>query len=77
MKKEVPPIAANRRAFLKGAGMTGLGLAGAALIGSKLDANEQTVEAAAYSDTDILNFVLNLNIWRRSSMRCRPMVRRW
>lgn len=60
-EKEVLTTAANRRSFLKGAGMTGLGLAGAALIGSKFSGNEQKVEAAtAVSDLDILNFALNL-----------------
>lgn len=53
--------AADRRSFLKGAGMTGLGLAGAAMIGSKFSTSQQTVEAAtAVSDIDILNFALNL-----------------
>lgn len=52
--------AANRRAFLKGAGFTGLSLAGAVMVGNKFGAGEQKVEAAAYSDTDILNFALNL-----------------
>ena len=60
-EKAVLTKAANRRNFLKGAGMTGLGLAGAALIGSKFSTNEQKVEAAtAVSDLDILNFALNL-----------------
>ncbi len=61
MKQDVvSPNAANRRNFLKGAGLTGLGVASAAMIGSKLAGNEQKVEAAAYSDVDILNFALNL-----------------
>jgi hypothetical protein len=62
MKQEERALhtAANRRSFLKGAGMTGLGLAGAAMLGSRLTTGEQKVEAAAYSDTDILNFALNL-----------------
>ena len=34
-EEEATLSAANRRSFLKGAGMTGLGLAGAALIGGK------------------------------------------
>ena len=60
-QEEVARIAASRRTFLKGAGVTGIGLASAAIIGSKFGANEQKVEAAAaYSDTDILNFALNL-----------------
>lgn len=53
-------VASSRRTFLKGAGLTGIGLASAAMIGSKFGPNEQKVEAAAYSDTDILNFALNL-----------------
>ncbi len=57
---DVTRIAANRRAFLKGAGMAGVGLASAAMIGSKLVGNEQKVAAASYSDGDILNFALNL-----------------
>ena len=60
MKQEqIAKLAANRRAFLKGAGLTTIGVAGAAMIGSKL-MGEQKVEAASYSDTDILNFALNL-----------------
>jgi Ferritin-like domain len=58
---EADRIAASRRTFLRGAGMTGIGLAGAAMIGSKFGAREQKVEAAAaVSDLDILNFALNL-----------------
>ena len=57
---EVARVAANRRNFLKGAGMTGLGLASAAMIGSKFGEGSQKVEAASYSDADILNFALNL-----------------
>ncbi len=57
---EVARIAASRRAFLKGAGVTGIGLASAAMVGSKLTVDEQKVDAASYSDTDILNFALNL-----------------
>ncbi len=61
MKQEEIRNAADRRSFLKGAGMTGLGLAGAAMLGSKLSSsNTQKVEAAAVSDLDILNFALNL-----------------
>lgn len=61
MEKEEATVAtANRRSFLRGAAMTGIGLAGAAVLGSKLNASGQAVEAAAYSDTDILNFALNL-----------------
>ena len=58
--EEIVRVMANRRNFLKGAGMTGIGLAGAAMIGSKLGMNEQKVAAASYSDGDILNFALNL-----------------
>jgi Ferritin-like domain len=57
---QVSPTAANRRNFLKGAGLTGLGVASAAIIGNKFGAMAQKVEAAAYSDVDILNFALNL-----------------
>jgi hypothetical protein len=58
---EAPAIAANRRAFLKNAGLTGIGLAGAAMIGSKFTTPPQKVEAStAVSDLDILNFALNL-----------------
>ena len=61
MKQDgIPPTADNRRNFLKGAGLTGLGMASAAIIGTKLATNLPKVEAAAYSDVDILNFALNL-----------------
>jgi len=61
MKSEgLTRVSANRRNFLKGAGMAGIGLAGATMIGSKFGSSEQKVEAAAYSDVDILNFALNL-----------------
>ena len=60
-QEEVNTPEANRRAFLKGAGMTGLGLAGAAMIGSRFGANVQDVQAAmTIDDADILNFALNL-----------------
>ncbi len=60
-QNEAPSNAANRRTFLKGAAMTGIGLAGAAMIGGSLTARAQTSDAAmAVSDTDILNFALNL-----------------
>jgi hypothetical protein len=53
-EEEATRSAANRRSFLKGAGMTGIGLAGAAIIGSKFGTSEQKVEAAtAVSDLDI------------------------
>jgi hypothetical protein len=48
-EEEATLSAANRRSFLKGAGMTGLGLAGAALIGGKFSTSQQTVEAATCS----------------------------
>ena len=63
---------ANRRIFLKSAGITGLGLASATLAAGKLGAFDNTpiakslgltpenVKAASYSDIDILNFALNL-----------------
>lgn len=61
MKQEiVASAAATRRSFLKGAGIAGLGLTSAAIVGSKFGNTEQKVEAASYSDTDILNFALNL-----------------
>jgi hypothetical protein len=61
MKQEVVAgKGANRRTFLKGVGMTGVGLAGAAMVSGALSGTEQKVQAAAYSDTDILNFALNL-----------------
>ncbi len=59
-KEELVKASANRRNFLKTAGMTSLGLAGAAVIGSKLGDREQRVEAASLTDADILNFALNL-----------------
>jgi hypothetical protein len=60
-EKEALPNAANRRNFLKGAGMTGLGLAGAAIIGTTVASSSRKAEAAAaVSDLDILNFALNL-----------------
>lgn len=60
MQELISRIASNRRSFLKGAGLTGMGLAGAALVSTQFGAGEQKVEAATYSDTDILNFALNL-----------------
>ena len=62
----------NRRAFVKGAGFTGLGLAGAALVAGKLGVMDKvpgagtfgmktsSVDAAAITDVDIVNFALNL-----------------
>lgn len=44
-----------------GMGAAGIGLAGSAVLTEKLFSdNNNTVHAAAYSDTDILNFALNL-----------------
>jgi hypothetical protein len=57
---KVARIAADRRSFLKGAGVAGLGLASAAMVANKYVFNEQKVEAASYDDADILNFALNL-----------------
>ncbi len=60
-------LIADRRKFLKTAGLTGLGVAGAAMVGGKLGLGDgvagmhsSAVEAASLSDTDILNFALNL-----------------
>lgn len=62
----------NRRAFMKGAGYTGLGLAGAAVMAGKLGVMDNmpgasslglktnAVEASGITDVDILNFALNL-----------------
>ncbi|MGH9587458.1 MAG: ferritin-like domain-containing protein [Acidobacteriaceae bacterium] len=58
--EEVVPAVANRRAFLKGAGIAGIGLASAAVIGKEFGPGEQKVEAAQYADAEILNFALNL-----------------
>lgn len=53
------PEASNRRNFLKGVGATSVALAGAAVVGGI--ALPRTAKAAtALSDTDILNFALNL-----------------
>jgi hypothetical protein len=59
-EEEITRIAANRRNFLKGAGLAGIGMAGAAMIGTKLGTPGQNVQASAYSDAEILNFALNL-----------------
>src|ERR1700744_4589887 len=53
-------LPANRRAFLKGAALTGAGVATAAMVGSKFTMDQQEVHASAYSDVEILNFALNL-----------------
>jgi hypothetical protein len=70
--QEIEGKIANRRNFLKTAGVTGLGLASATLaagklgvlenttIGKSLGLNPTKVEAASFSDVDILNFALNL-----------------
>jgi hypothetical protein len=58
--EEVTRIAANRRNFLKGASLTGAGLVTATMLGRQFGSNVQKVEAAQYSDADILNFALNL-----------------
>lgn len=61
--EDIARSAATRRNFLKGAGIAGIGLTGAAIMGTSFGKNEQKVEAAiqpAYTDTDILNFALNL-----------------
>lgn len=63
----------NRRKFVKGVGVAGLGVAGASLIASNLSSTlkgvlgpgftcltPSTVHAAPITDTDILNFALNL-----------------
>jgi hypothetical protein len=58
---EVRHTESNRRAFLKSAGIAGVGLAGAAvLVRQEFGSREQKVEAASFSDQDILNFALNL-----------------
>ncbi len=59
-KDAVASIAADRRNFLKGAGLTGIGLAGAIMVGKQFGPNVQKVEAASVSDVDVLNFALNL-----------------
>ena len=50
----------DRRKFVKGVGVAGLGIAGASLIGGTLSPMMTTVHAAPITDTDILNFALNL-----------------
>ncbi|MBS1802577.1 MAG: ferritin-like domain-containing protein [Acidobacteria bacterium] len=52
--------AANRRNFLKGAGLAGIGIATAAAVGLPAALTNNKVQAAAFSDVDILNFALNL-----------------
>ncbi len=58
--EDVSRFAANRRTFLRGAGLTGIGIASAAVLGKTFGMGEQKVNAASYSDADILNFALNL-----------------
>jgi hypothetical protein len=62
----------DRRAFVRGVGVAGLGVAGAAFVGGKLGVLDRipginkvalasaAVQAGAITDTDILNFALNL-----------------
>lgn len=58
---DVARLASNRRSFLTGLGAAGLTLAGGAVLADRFTTGEQKVQAAtAYSDTDILNFALNL-----------------
>jgi Ferritin-like domain len=64
--------AVNRRTFVRGVGIAGMGVAGAALVGGKLGVWDAipgiskvglasaAVKAGAITDTDILNFALNL-----------------
>ena len=59
-KNALACIAGDRRAFLKGAGLTGIGLAGAVMVGKQFGPDVQKVEAASVSDVDVLNFALNL-----------------
>jgi hypothetical protein len=71
-QEQLDKIIADRRRFLKGAGLTAMGLAAAGVVGSKLVAADgmpganklglggTAVEAASYNDVDILNFALNL-----------------
>lgn len=57
---EVTRIAANRRNFLKSAGAAGLAVAAAGTFTRGVLFTGTNVHAASYSDTDILNFALNL-----------------
>lgn len=58
--EEVASNAKNRRAFLKGASIAGVGFASAIVLHDQLATKSQTVQAASYSDVEILNFALNL-----------------
>ncbi len=57
-------VGVDRRSFVKGAGFAGLGLAGATLLAGRVGLMETSAYAqsapSAISDTDILNFALNL-----------------
>lgn len=57
---QTSPTAANRRNFLKSAGLAGFGIATTAIVGVPTAISTSKVEAASYSDVDILNFALNL-----------------
>jgi hypothetical protein len=71
-QEQLDKVIADRRNFLKGVGLTGLGLASATLVGGKLGMMDglpgaeklglgaSKVDAATYTDVDILNFALNL-----------------
>lgn len=55
----------DRRGFVKRAGMTGLGAAATAMLGSSLlraqtSSSSSSTPTTSYTDTDILNFALNL-----------------
>lgn len=52
--------ALNRRKFIAGLGATGAAVAGAGLLAGCGDTKKQTVVAAGPSETDVLNFALNL-----------------
>ena len=56
------PVSAERRSFLKGAGMSGLALAGAAVLGEPRAGAQSTTTSASLTSTDIevFNFALNL-----------------
>ena len=58
-QEEVITTAANRRTFLKGAGLTGLSLAAAGMVTTEF-AGQRAEAATTYNDVDILNFALNL-----------------
>jgi hypothetical protein len=56
---ELTPQAADRRSFLKGAGLTGIGIAGASLLATATPARAQGTGLTA-TDVEVLNFALNL-----------------